>query len=112
MRKIKMSKYHGMLLFDIADEPIGGWEENLGYRGMVDIWDFYKDGKRTGMWLMVEALDDCDICEEEGKECECHEVCVFDDNTGNVDTLTVEDTYEKAMEFAKTWMKENENGWV
>ena len=33
-----MSLFHGLLLFDIAEPPIGPWHEDLGGRGYVEIW--------------------------------------------------------------------------
>lgn len=109
-----MSKYKEMLLFDVADEHIGGWQEDLGYRGMMDMWKFHdENGKYTGDFICIEPYDDvCSHCEELGKECECEEVWVGNDKTGFHDTIDMFETYEKAIAFAKEFMKANPKGFV
>lgn len=39
-----MTIFKGMLLFDIAEDSINGWENQLGYRGMMEVW---KKGDKT-----------------------------------------------------------------
>ena len=51
-----MSLYHGRLLFDIAEDSINGWNENLGTRGMYEKWE--KDGKELFIEIEDSANDD------------------------------------------------------
>ena len=34
-----MSLFNGMLLFDIPEDDINGWKENIGTRGMYGLWE-------------------------------------------------------------------------
>ncbi len=110
---ITISKFKGMLLFDVADEPIGNWQEDLGYRGVYDIWRLMKNGKDTGQFIQIEPIDDiCEHCDSLGKDCECEEVWIGDDKTGFHDTLGCFESYDEAIAFAKKYMKKNPNGFV
>lgn len=33
-----MTMYSGMLLFDVAEESIGKWKNQVGFRGMMEVW--------------------------------------------------------------------------
>jgi hypothetical protein len=92
-----MSKYHGMLLFDIADEPIGKWQENLGTRGYYDEWELI-DKDKIKCTLIIEA-------DEDGKVGD-NEVWIHD-KEGNSDSLYF-GTYDQCLKYAKKWMKENQ----
>ena len=102
-----MTKFHGILLFDVIEEPIGRWENQLGYRGMMEVW---KVDKRNV--LTIEPLDDwCANCEEEGRDCECWEIWIADDEQGVFDTLGVYPSFEVADTKAKQIMTEFPNGY-
>ena len=94
-----MSLFNGVLLFDIADEPIGKWEENLGYRGVIDVWEI----KEKDMTLTVQNAENIENEMEQ-------EVWVCDPDSW--ETIGWYDTYEEAMKEAKKWMKENPEGWL
>jgi hypothetical protein len=47
-----MSLYNGLLLFDVAEAPINGWEENLGTRGYFQQW------RKGPLTLNIEIDDD------------------------------------------------------
>jgi len=97
-----MTLFKGMLLFDIAEEPIGNWENQLGYRGMMEVWKHNK----TEDTIIIESYEDC---KEHGENCECQEVWMHDKN-GKLDTLGFYDTFEEADQEAKQFMKENPKG--
>ena len=97
-----MSLYHGRLLFDIADPPIGMWYENLGGRGLIDIWEI----REKGLTLYIQADETC----PNHHDCECQEVWVGDEN-GVWESVAWCDSYEEAILTAKKWMQENPNGW-
>ena len=132
-----MTKFKGMLLFDVPDPPINNWHESCGGRGMFDLWwfvgekdnkcDQLEDGKckldgekcscpncaylhNHSQFLMIEPKDD--ICEIHGDECTCEEVWLGDDETGNCTTVGTYDTYEEALREAKTFMREHPKGWM
>ena len=95
-----MTLFHGLLLFDIAEPSIGNWEEQLGYRGAIDVWK----NKETGKTLIIESYEDCE--EHDINECECQEVWIHDEE-GNVEDIRIHDSYEKAKEEAKKQMHED-----
>lgn len=64
-----MSLNHGLLLYDVADEPIGNWRENLGTRGLYDMWELVIDSRRVEL-ILIECLEE----NEEELECPC-EAC-------------------------------------
>jgi hypothetical protein len=88
-----MSKYNGMLLFDVADPPIGNWKENLGGRGIYGMWE----NKKAGLTLMIESNEDSG-----GEEVWIH------DQKGNWDSLFFGD-YEESIRYVKEFMKKNAN---
>jgi hypothetical protein len=55
-----MSKYHGMLLFDIADNPIGKWHENLGTRGYYDRWEIRDKNGKIIQSIIIEIDEESD----------------------------------------------------
>jgi len=93
-----MSRFHGMFLFDIADEPIGDWEEDLGYRGVKDVWRT----RDKHFMLVIEPNEDTEDEEE---------VWVANERTGNWDSIAF-GTYEECIDEAKKFMRENPNGWT
>lgn len=46
-----MTIFHGMLLFDIAETSINGWENQLGYRGYYEVWRNFLGEE---MWMEVD----------------------------------------------------------
>lgn len=96
-----MSLYKGVLLFDIAEPPIGKWEEKLGYRGLKEVW-CHSDNPNNRIEI---ELEDCGNCEEEDN----WEIIHSDELTGNVNYLAGFDNYDEAHEFSQKWMKEHQN---
>ncbi len=89
-----MTLYHGILLFDVAEDPIGSWENQLGYRGVMEVW---KAGDST---LQIEADEDSG-----GEEVWVH------DEEGNHDSLGIFPTSDQDDAAAKAFMRENPEGW-
>lgn len=98
-----MTLFKGILLFDIAEKPIGKWENQLGYRGMMEIWK-HENGDR----IIIEVFEH-DTEEHLSGKCECHEVWMHD-KKGNLDTLGVWSSFEESDRNAKAFMKENPDG--
>lgn len=48
-----MTIFKGMLLFDMAEPTINGWENQLGYRGMIEVW------KKGGQTIIIQPDEDC-----------------------------------------------------
>ena len=88
-----MSLYHGMLLFDVAEKPINGWEENLGTRGMFEEWR--KDHRRIEIDIYDEA--------EEPAE---WEAAYYNDQTGYWESLMF-GTFEQCKRASVKFMKHN-----
>lgn len=70
-----MSLNHGLLLYDMAEEPIGNWKENLGTRGMFDMWELVIDSKRVEIIILeeLEGVEDelrcpCKACKTKRKQ--------------------------------------------
>jgi len=99
-----MTLFKGVLLFDIAEAPIGNWENQLGYRGMMEVWKH----KETGEEIVIELYEDC--TEHSSDECECHEIWMRDNKRGISDSHGVYDTFEEADREAKKFMRENQKG--
>jgi len=102
-----MTKFKGMLLFDFPDPPIGQWNEEVGTRGMYDLWYF----GNTKQFLMIEPYEELP-CSIHGDECTCEEVWLGDDKTGNCTTVGTYDGYEEALEEAKRFMRAHPKGWM
>lgn len=97
-----MSKYRGMLLFDIADPPIGKWHENLGYRGYLDKWEIKDENGKVSQSITIDLNED--VVDEIYWD-------VFWDNEdgGDLNTLGGGD-YDTAIEIARRFMRLHPNG--
>src|SRR5437879_900279 len=100
-----MSRYHGLLLFDIADRPIGQWEENLGTRGMFDEWET-KDGR---YFIRCEQYEDCEHESHKEENCTESEVWWGDNKTGACDSIFF-GAHKQAIREMKRFMRENKKG--
>lgn len=49
-----MTVYKGMLLFDIPEPSINDWENQLDYRGMMEVW------KRGDEAITIEPYEEGD----------------------------------------------------
>jgi hypothetical protein len=87
-----MTVYKGMLLFDIAEPSINGWENQLGYRGYIEVW------KRGDWEIVIEPDED----EDEGYI----NVYLQNPKTGNVN-LIGGGYGNEADKFAKEYMRKN-----
>lgn len=92
-----MTIFKGLLLFDIAEEPIGEWKNQLGYRGLIEVWKI----PRTQDFICIEYDEDSD----------CEEVWLGNDKTGDCENIGFFDTVEEADKGAKEFMRENPHGW-
>jgi hypothetical protein len=117
-----MSRYGGMLLFDIADESIGKWTEDLGTRGMWVQWSIYPDPEKDSEFesefierLILEpdddAVCDCRACKrlpEDERETVWSGFWMLGDE--GYDSVDAYGHYEDALEQLKEIMKENPDG--
>lgn len=60
--------------------------------------------------LLLDHFDDCDIHDPD--KCECTEIWVRDDKTGNWDSLGIFDNCVKAEREAEKFMREHPDGWM
>lgn len=95
-----MTVFKGMLLFDIAEPAIGKWENQLGYRGMIEVWRHAE----TGDEVVLEP--DEDSSEEEN----IWEFIVQNNENGDFDYIS-SGTFAQVDKAAKAWMKEHPEGW-
>ena len=117
-----MSLNHGLLLYDVADEPIGNWRENLGTRGTYDLWELVIDSRRVEL-ILIESLEG----DGEGLECPC-EACEKkreqngyndEEQLSEATIVTVDDVdliceagcYDYVLAQAKKFMKEYPEGY-
>jgi nuclear transport factor 2 (NTF2) superfamily protein len=84
-----MTVYGGMLLFDIAEEPINDWENQLGYRGYMEVW------KRGEEEIKVEMDEDSGVWE------------VIYENDNIWEMIDCHEDFDEADKIAKAYMKEN-----
>ena len=103
MRSMKMSKFNGALLFDVADEPIGNWRENLGGRGLYNRWDLYDENEKIIETLYIESYDS-ELNEDDNYELWVHTA------DGMTDTINFFSDYDDAIKWAKEEMSKNLNG--
>ncbi len=87
-----MTLFKGILLFDIAEDPINGWENQLGYRGMMEVW---RKGNRE---VVIEPCEDGDKWEVWVRAT---------DDSGYWDSIGFESDFDKADKLAKEWMRDN-----
>lgn len=93
-----MTVFKGMFLFDIAEQPIGQWENQLGYCGMMEVW---KCRSRNNVLTIEPDEDSGEI-----------EVWIANDTSGSWEPLGFFKTEMQAERFAKRWMRENKEGWL
>ena len=84
-----MTIFRGMLLFDMPEPAINGWENQLGYRGYVEVWE--KGEER------ITLEPDEDHCEDDFWE-------VVFDNGNIVEIIGVGNGFEEADQIAKEYM--------
>ena len=117
-----MSLNHGLLLYDVADEPIGNWRENLGTRGLYDMWELVIDSRRVEL-ILIECLEGdgeglecpCEACEKERKQ----EGYNDGDQLSEATIVTSDDAepicdagcYDYVLAEAKKFMKEHPAGY-
>jgi hypothetical protein len=90
-----MTIYQGRLLFDTPEPTINNWENQLGYRGYIEVW---KRGEQT---LTMDCDDDVD------PDVGSWEVRV-DDWPGEGQTEYIAfGTFAECDKAAKEWMSEN-----
>lgn len=99
-----MTVFKGVLLFDIAEPCIGKWENQLGYRGYIEVWQL----KGTKQQVIIEPYKDEDS-QEPDYEGEWH-VFRQDEDTGFWDTIGFYATEEQADKAAKDYMRQNSKG--
>ncbi len=87
-----MTVFAGVLLFDIAEESIGKWENELGWRGMREVW---RNGDRT---LNIDVDDD-------GGE-NAWELWLANDATGYSESISW-GTFAECDRDAKEYMRAN-----
>ena len=124
-----MTLLKGMLLFDVAEKPINGWENQLGYRGTKEVWkrklkdlsfeewlakqeDYIKekqleDQKAAYEFYLSENYEVIEIDLDEDSE---EDNPVWEVIYSNQDVWEMIDYgygFEEADAKAKAWMKEN-----
>ena len=85
-----MSLNNGMLLFDVADEPINGWEENIGTRGYYGLWE---KGENQ---ILINLDEDAGVWE-----------VTHDKENGDSVFVDYHEDFDEAEKIAKQYMKEN-----
>jgi hypothetical protein len=74
------------------------------------VWDGCNGWRIGTEFLTIDVYEDCE--RHLPSECECTEVWLRDDKTGNYDCEGIYESYEEAQEHAKTFMRQNPNGWL
>jgi hypothetical protein len=94
-----MSLYNGLLLFDIAEPSINGWDEFLGYRGMMESW-------RKGDWEIIIQPYDAYQEEDLDEDDDDHEFLVQNNETGCWEPIMF-GTYEQCKVAAIEYMEKH-----
>jgi hypothetical protein len=88
-----MTVYKGLLLFDIAETSIGRWENELGWRGMREVW-------RNGDYTL-----NIDVDEDSERE-DQWELWLANDKTGYWESIGW-GTFDEVDKMAKEYMRDN-----
>ena len=100
-----MTKFGGLLLIDVPEDPIGDWENELGHRGMREVW--HLQGKEH-IKINIDPYEDCEECL--AGECECWEVWYSNDEAGDWEPIGHGHGFDAADKIAKEYMRENPHG--
>jgi len=74
-------------------------------------WDRNGDTWNIGtQFIQIDAYEDCS--DHSPEECNCQEVWVGDDITGNYDVEGIFDNYEDAEKYVESFLKVNPLGWM
>jgi len=97
-----MTVYAGLLLFDIAEPAIGHWENQLDYRGYIEVWKHAITGDRLTI----------DVIEDEKPDPETDETTweIYVDSETCTEYLPHYGNFSKVDVQAKQWMLEHPNG--
>lgn len=94
-----MTVFKGMLLFDVPEPAIGKWENQLGYRGMLEVWKHSK----TGDCVVLEPYEDAP------EEC-IWEFWIHDKDSYNCESIS-SGAFDQVDKEAKEWMRKHLEGW-
>ena len=94
-----MTLFKGVLLFDIAEPEIGNWENELGWRGMREVW--HLKGQEH-IEINIDPNDDADNEE--------WEVWQSNNKSGEWGSIGYGNTFEEADKIAKEYMREHPQG--
>jgi hypothetical protein len=89
-----VTAYRGLLLFDYPDPPIGPWENQLGYRGVKEVYR----KKDTNQYVEIDFPDD---------EYQEWEAWWHDDDTGAWEVFAW-GAFEECEDAAKEWMSNHQ----
>ena len=105
-----MTKYAGILLFDEAEDAIAGWENQLGYRGYIEVWKHAK----TGDVLTMDVDEDAEPVNENGEPDPLGEPIWFimleDKDANHITYLNYTNTFDEVDTIAKKWMAAHPDG--
>lgn len=74
------------------------------------VYDGFITWRNGTEFLRLEAYEECETHDPD--KCECTEIWLGDDKTGNYDIEGVFDTYNEAKKHALKIMRENPLGWL
>lgn len=100
-----MTMSRGMLLFDTPEPAIGDWENQLGYRGLKEVWVL----KGTPIQIEIDNDDSYEGDEHDPDGEAGWEVSLSNEDTGDVQYLTF-GTFGQCDEAAKKYMADNPHG--
>ena len=74
------------------------------------VYDGHETWRIGTEFISIDAYEDCDRHDRD--KCECTEVWLGDDKTGNCDTEGIFDSYDEAIEHVRQFIKETPDGWM
>lgn len=73
------------------------------------VYDGFQTWRIGTEFIAIDAYEDCEIHDPD--KCECTEVWLGDDKTGNCDNEGIFESYDEAIAHVEQFIKENPNGW-
>jgi hypothetical protein len=105
-----MTVYRGLLLFDYPETAIGLWENQLGYRGYMEVWKH----KETNDLVVMDVDEDSSPEDEDGNPDDLGspiwEIRLESGDNKIIDYPCISGRFSQVDKWAKEWMAAHPKG--